>query len=493
MASGETNGHAECMPGGEITQRPLKPGDGDAGAWGMSVRGGGHLALRYGAGLVLSFANSLMLTRLVGPRAYGLFVAAVGFSTFFSAVARLGIDNWLVRAEKEPGESEYRQASTLMLAAAGAIVMLGAAAAPVLRWWYPDADFLPPYLVLLGAAPLATLAGPAMAKIERALDFRAVARIELSGQAAALVVALPLALAGAGVWAPVAGYVSWQVVALAASWRRAKLWPGIALTREGAAAMLKYGAGYAASVRVWQLRSLVNPLIVGRFAGAEGVAYVALALRAGEVLGFVRTAAGRVAVAALGRWREDRAELGARIARAQAVQVAALGAILCGFAAAGPWVLPRVFGARWAPVLSVYPFVAVGVLAHGYFQMEAAGLFVLGRPWAVTRAYACGVALLAVAAAVLVPRMGIAGYGWAELAACAGFVWIAKEGKKEFSGKRHLWWAAAIVPALFTPIATWPAALALWAPAIAVAVWWVIRTMNESERWRDKAAATGTR
>jgi hypothetical protein len=67
--------------------------------------------------------------------------------------------------------------------------------------------------------------------------------------------------------------------------------------------MLAFGVGYTASQRTWQLRALVNPLIVGRFVGAEGVAFVGLAIRIAEGLGFLRTAASRLAVASLARLR----------------------------------------------------------------------------------------------------------------------------------------------------------------------------------------------
>src|SRR3989475_10700654 len=61
--------------------------------------------------------------------------------------------------------------------------------------------------------------------------------------------------------------------------------------------MLSFGIGFTSSMRVWQLRTLVNPLLVGRFASADGVAFVALAVRIAEALGTLRLAAGRMGVA----------------------------------------------------------------------------------------------------------------------------------------------------------------------------------------------------
>ena len=69
--------------------------------------------------------------------------------------------------------------------------------------------------------------------------------------------------------------------------------------------MISYGFGLTASMRVWQLRTLVNPLMVGRIAGPEAVAFVAFAIRIAESLGSVRLAAGRVAMASLSRLQQS--------------------------------------------------------------------------------------------------------------------------------------------------------------------------------------------
>jgi len=151
--------------------------------------------------------------------------------------------------------------------------------------------------------------------------------------------------------------------------------------------MLTFGLGFASSMRMWQLRSLVNPLLVGRFAGAEGVALVALALRVAEGIGFLRTAAGRLAISALGRLRDDRDSLRKALERALQLQVVILGPLLCLFALCGPWLVPRVMGARWTGVLDIYPFVAIGVLLSSVFNLQASALFVIGEQWAVLKAF----------------------------------------------------------------------------------------------------------
>jgi PST family polysaccharide transporter len=191
-----------------------------------------------------------------------------------------------------------------------------------------------------------------------------------------------------------------------------------------ARAMLRYGLAMTSSLRAWQLRTLVNPLLVGRFAGTEAVAFVGLAIRIAESLGALRIAAGRLAIAGLARLQNSAGEFRSALVHAVRMQVLTLGPLLCGFALLGPWILRHVIGIRWAPSLAVFPFVAAGVLVNSVYNLQASALFVVGRHWVVMKAFACHVLLLAGVSGILVPKLGLAGYGWAEIAACAGYLWI---------------------------------------------------------------------
>jgi O-antigen/teichoic acid export membrane protein len=386
-----------------------------------NMRGGLYLAGRYGLGMIVSVGNMLVMTWWIGPHAYGLFVTAIGMVTFLAAVARGGVDTYLVRSEVPPDSRMYGTAATLILGASVALGMIAMAATPLLIRWYGNREFVGPYLVLLLTVPITGLTGVPMAKLERALDFRSIAAIELAGQAAGLLVSALLAWSRAGVWAPVMGQIAWQTLTLVSAYLAASLVIGWRLDRRQAREMLSFGMGLTASLRTWQLRTLVNPLLVGRFAGAEAVAFVALALRIAEALGTIRLAAGRMTLAALGRLQGRQEQFRRTLERAVYLQVITLGPLLCGFALLGPLVLPRVAGARWMPSLAIYPFIAAGVLVNSVYNLQASALFVIGKQWIVMQSYTAHVALLALTTLALLPRLGILGYGWAEVMACISY------------------------------------------------------------------------
>ena len=400
------------------------PAERDAVFSSATVRGGVYLAVRYGLGVIVSLGNMLVMTWWIGPHAYGLFVTAIGMVAFLATLARAGVDTYLVKTEAPPDSRTYGTAATLILSVSLGLGLTAAAAVPLLVHWYGSREFVAPYLLLLLTIPVSGLTGVPMAKLERALDFRSIAGIELGGQSAGLLVAALLAWSQASVWAPVAGQIAWQVFTLVAALFTASLGLRLRFDICQARKMLSYGLTLTASVRTWQLRTLVNPLLVGRFVGVEGVAFVALAIRIAEALGTFRLAAGRMAIAALARMQDSHERFRAALERSLHLQVISLGPLLCGFALLGPFILPHVVGARWRPSLTVYPFVAAGVLVNSIYNLQASALFVLGRQWTVMQSYAAHVGLLAAGTILLLPRFGIAGYGWAELISCSGYLAI---------------------------------------------------------------------
>jgi len=428
------------MASGSLIEQDCRAGDNSSASFEAddlftpnAVRGGAYLALRYWLGVFVSLGNMLVMTRWIGPHAYGLFVTAIGIVVFLSSLARAGIDTYLVRLESVPDQRIYDIANTLVLFISATLSLLGAISVPLLIRWFRGSEFVEPYLVLLLSIPITSMTGIAMAKLERELNFRSVARIELCGQIAGLVISAILAGLGFGVWAPVTGQFAWQGYVFIATSAATRMVPGMAFDLKETKKMLSFGIGFTSSMRVWQLRSLVNPLLVGRLAGADGVAFVALAVRIAEALGTLRLAAGRMAIAALARLQDKREQFRIAVERASLLQVMTQGPLLFAFSLAGPLIVRHVIGVRWMPILLLYPFVAAGVLVNSVYNLQASALFVIGKQWTVMRSYTLHVALLGAGTLLLLPRLGISGYGWAELLACGGY-FILHSALKEAVG-----------------------------------------------------------
>lgn len=436
----------------------------------QALRGGVYLVLRQVMGVTISLAGVFLLARLIGPTNYGLYSTAFVFVTFLSEVARMGVNIYLVRQENIPAETVYHQAFSFLILSGLSIASLSILISPLLGYWLEDSRFLDPLRVLLLLLPLTVISVPAMARLERALEYQKIASLELIGQLLYYAAALILAWGGGGVWAPIAGYFILQAWTVGACHILAHYRPRWHWSHELLRQMLGYGLGYSASMWIWQMRILVNPLIVGRYLGPESVGYVALAIRFVEALSFAKKAAWRLSVPVMAKVQHDPPRLRRALEEAMGLQALTQGPVLAGFALIAPWLLPLLFGDRWTPVLSVYPFIALSYLVNAVFSMHSSVLYVLQRNWAVAVFHLIHIMLFASAAALFVPRLGVIGYGLGEVVALSSYLVIHLNIRRlfNFSYGRTWPWLLAFVPPLFVPLIGFPGGAWLWVSVLAL-------------------------
>jgi O-antigen/teichoic acid export membrane protein len=433
------------------------------------MQGGVFLAMRQGLGMVIGLSGVLLLTRKIGPESYGIYSAAFGMFWYLQILCQLGIEVFIVRQEGEDRPEIYHQAFTLLLLLSLGGVAVSQFGMPLLQHWIGLPGFEPVARSMFLSLPLVLLLQVPLAKLERQLDYRRVASIELANQFLFYLVALIFAFQGKGVWAPLIAWWCQQVQATLlffwfSGYRPQFCWNG-ALAKQ----MLTYSIGYSASSWIWQARSLVNPLLIGRFAGAEAVAYVALAIRLVDVLSFVRAATWRIAIAALAQFQSDKRRLVNAVTEGMGLQILALGPLLVTFAIVSPWLIPLLFGEKWLPVVALFPAIALGSLTNALFNMHCSTLYVLKRNWDVTAFHIIHIVLFAGSTALLLPHFGMNAYGWGEMIALASYgivhVYLAGQVGSPNYALPLLWWGA-FGAALFVHQVGWWISLGIVAVAL---------------------------
>lgn len=423
-----------------------------------AIKGGAFLLVRQAIGIVISVAGVLLVTRIIGPSQYGLFAAGSGIVTFLFMFANWGLDVSLLRKTEDPKEAEFHQALTLLLVLSfvlsAGIIALRHVIASFLKM--PEESSLLPVLAL--AIPLNLLALPAIVKLDRELNFRQAATNELISQISYYVVAVPLAFRGAGAWAPVMGFVSQQASLLLTSYWTAKFRPGLHWDSGLVRQMAVYGLSYSSSTWVWQLRNLVNPVIVGRVAGTEAVGYIAVSIRITQVLSFAMNATWRLAMPALAKLNRDAVRLRNAITEGMRFQAAAVGLPLASFALLAPFLIPLSFGHHWVSAEKTFPYIAIGSLTAAMFTLHSSVLYMLGKNTQVTWHHVAHIILFAGSVAILVPRMGFVGYGYAEIIALAEYpvihLFLAKAVGAPSYRAPVIWYVACIVAILFSMAGT---------------------------------------
>ena len=386
-----------------------------------ALRAGLYLFGRHGVDVVLGVVAEPLIARLVGPFSYGLWIAGQRVFLYMTVICALGIDVYLLRKEGEVETDEYHQAFTVLLLLGVAGIGLGLGVIALLRKWVAIEGFGAVASALIVALPVVLSMRVPVTQLERALDYRSVAIIEVSGRLLFYTAAVVLAFLGWGAWAIVLGFWLQLILSATIATARARYRPRFRLRAQNVKQMIGYGAGFSAANWIYRLRDLVNPVILGHFAGAEAVGYVGLAERIVTSVGFVRHAAWRLSMAVLGRVQDSRERLAAAVSEGTQLQVMALAPCLLAVGLALPFAAVPLFGEKWKPLVAIYPFIATAALLSTLVNLQGSALYVLKRNWLGALCNVTYLTLFAGSALLLVPKIGWLGYGWAEFAAIPAY------------------------------------------------------------------------
>jgi len=147
-----------------------------------AIKGGAILVGRQVVGIALSLVGVLFVTRVIGPREFGIYAPGLGITTFLSTFGTWGLDVYLLRKSERATAEESDQAFTILfwisLAFTVPIVAFRTLIAGLIR--IPEAGAV--LGVLSIGIPFSLLAIPAIVKLDRELNFKAVAVNELVSQ-----------------------------------------------------------------------------------------------------------------------------------------------------------------------------------------------------------------------------------------------------------------------------------------------------------------------
>lgn len=444
---------------------------GEASLRSTAIQGGAYLAAREVAGIALRAGGIVVVTRLIGPSSYGIYAAAAAFATVIATVAQMGLEVYLIRQPEEPSERLYQQVFTFLLVVSVGVAALATALSlglsHVIRGIAPSQRI---FMLLMLSVPLNVLWAPAQARIERAFGYKRMAWLELGGDSVFYAAAVALAVAGAGAWSLAVGFVVWQGWLLVGSYWLANLRPRWSWSRQTARDLIRHGAPYASSGVTSTAKGLVNPIVVGRFYGSVGVGYVALALRLIDTLGFAQRATWRLGLVALSKVRGQTDRLVRGIEQGMVLQLLMTSVPVLGACVLANWLIPFAFGRQWAPMIPVFAWLAVSRITTAPMTVQFAVLYAASRNTDVALGTLVNLIVTFVLAFLLVPTMGIVGFGVAS--AIGGLTWLqvllSARQIAPFSMRSPLRLLVGLVPLALFPLVAWPLSLLLFAPLMVV-------------------------
>ena len=326
-----------------------------------AIRGVPWTVASYGASKAVNVLTTIVLARLVAPKDFGLVALATLALTLLSFVKDLGLGGTLI-VRQDLDRRALGTVLTLMVAVSTALAAITVATAPILADFFDE-----PRLrgVVIAMAPLLLISGFSSfyeVILQREMEFRRrfVALMVQSG--VITVVSIPLAFAGADVWALVAGQVAGLAAFCAVAVALAPYRVRPAFDRRAVPSLFGAGSGFLLQNVAIFARQNADYVVVGRAFGAASVGFYSMAYRLGDLTYWaIADPVARVTFPSFAKSRDEGGDIRAsflRVLRLVALVSCPLGVFLSG--SAEPFT-EAVFGTRWLPMAG--PLAVLGVWA----------------------------------------------------------------------------------------------------------------------------------
>jgi O-antigen/teichoic acid export membrane protein len=373
--------------------------------------------------LGLGFVGYVVQARLLSPREFGLYAVGLVFVSVVALLSDGGLGAGLIRRAEPPELDELRALVGFQLVVTVALVVLVvAAAAPFGKVGWVTA-------ILVGSTPLVAFQFPGRILLERSLDYRPVAIVEVSQVFTYHVAAIGLVLLGLGVWGLALAFVLRTAIGtllMAKVSPVGLLWPLFSVRR--IRPLMAFGIRFQATTGTEFVRDFGMNWAIAIVASISTLGLWSLVRRLMEAPMLLIGTFNRVAFSTMSRLVEAKEDSGALVERVAGIALVGTGAVLAGLAGSAEGLIPGVFGEQWAAASSAVPWTCLAFAISGSVSVAVRSyLYAVGDAAAVLRASSLQAV---VAIAVTLPLLGTAGVtavglGWLASAVAEAFVLAA--------------------------------------------------------------------
>lgn len=248
-----------------------------------TARGMGWAYGSYAGGRLLVLLSTAILARLLTPEEFGLVALALTFTALLDMLRDVGLAEALIIVPEEEVEELAHTAFTAM-AGVGLLLAAGTAAlGPLAAAFYDEPQLTPMMAVLSLTFLFRALGSTHYALAQKRMDFRA----RTAGEVADVVVrggaGIGLALAGAGAWSLILGYVLGTLAMTLTLWASVHWRPRPAIDRAHLRRLLGFGTALTGVSVAGALLGTVDQLVIGRVLGAAALGLYSVAARLPEL------------------------------------------------------------------------------------------------------------------------------------------------------------------------------------------------------------------
>ena len=318
-----------------------------------------------GVSVFVQIASTVILARLLSPEDFGLVSMVAAFTGFIPVLADLGTRDAVVQRQKIT-HPEVSAVFWLTIAIGTALGLMLALGGPFIAQYYGE----PRLTAIALASSLGFVLGSAccqhFALLRRAMQFREIAIIEVGSNLVSSIVAILMAINGAGYWALVAKPVLLAMFTLVGVGWYCRWMPGLPRITQGVKEMTRFGLHITGfSVTDYAAGRAIDRIAIGKTAGAASLGYYQQCLFIYEnLLGLLSISLHPVAVAALSKLTDNLAELKRAWSRAMMTLAFFAMPAFALLAVSAQDVIVLVLGTKWEYTGQLVAILALRGIPH---------------------------------------------------------------------------------------------------------------------------------
>jgi O-antigen/teichoic acid export membrane protein len=226
-----------------------------------------------------SLLATAILTRIISPKDFGLVALAGTFMTFLDMLQGLGVGNALVITNDDEVHAHAETAFAVCTGVGVFLALITAGLGPPAAALFHQPRLIELMPVLGLTFFLYGLGSTHYSLAMKSMDFRSRTSAEMADALARGIVGVTLALAGAGVWSLVAGYIAGTIAMDVVLWTLVRWRPRLRPQRRHLRALLSFGgASTAVGIMAACLGEFDNA-VVGKVLGVTQLGYYSIATK----------------------------------------------------------------------------------------------------------------------------------------------------------------------------------------------------------------------
>jgi O-antigen/teichoic acid export membrane protein len=305
-------------------------------------------ALSQVASQLVIFGTTVLLARLLVPEDFGVVGMATLFTGLIAMVGEIGLGAALIQ-RSEISREHLDTVFSVSIVVSSVLCVVSVAAAPLAAQFFRETQVAAVVRVSSLAFVLTALGAVHRVLLEKEMDFKKLALIEISSVAVYAASSVTLALAGLGALSLAVGFLTRSATESLLLWRAERWRPRWAFDGRAFRMLFGFGASVWLHNFVNYARENIDYIAVGRMLGASSLGFYTLAYNLANLpRRQLSTVVGRVAFPAFSRVKDDDALLRRSYLKVLRYVSMVSFPLLVGLALVAPQFVPIVYGVKWA-------------------------------------------------------------------------------------------------------------------------------------------------